>query len=187
MTESRQIPRDRGVYLAGLVILGVAALRALIFYQGQPQLIVAILLLAVYGLLYAAAPWLSSRFRNFRWLYFPLQTALVLTVTNLRPFLDVTTILYISLFLQALLAFSRRTAFAWLILFATLLTATLVVGLGWIAGMAYNLMILGGCAFLVSYELLYTQMQLDQAQSQVLVSELQQAHHRTLDIVNASI
>jgi signal transduction histidine kinase len=178
MTRSRQILRDHSVYLAGFVILGVAVLRALIFYQGQPQLSVAILLLAAYGLLYAAGPWLSSRFPNFRWLYFPLQTLMVLSVTNLRPFLDVTTILYISLFLQALRAFSRRVAFAWLILFATLLTATLVLGLGWVAGMAYNLMILGGCAFLVSYELLYTQMQLDRVQSQVLLSELQQAHHR---------
>jgi signal transduction histidine kinase len=96
----------------------------------------------------------------------------------LRPFLDASAILYLPLFLRALHFFSRRVAIAWMILFAALLSATLILGMGWAAGLAFDLMVLGGCAFLVSYDLLTAQMQADQAESQVLVAELQQAHQK---------
>jgi signal transduction histidine kinase len=178
MTRARWAFRGQGSTLFGLVVLVVAALRILIFYQGGLQLVPALLLLVAYSLVYTMGPWLSARFRGFRLLHFPLQTALVLAVTNLRPFLDASTILYIPLFLQALHTFSRRIAIAWMILFSTLLSATLVLGMGWAAGLALDLMVLGGCAFLVSYDLLSAQTQADQAESQVLLADLQQAHHK---------
>jgi signal transduction histidine kinase len=178
VTQSRQVSRRRGAYLFGFLVLVVATLRALIFYQGRPQLLPAILLLGAYSLVYATGPWLSARFRWFRLFHFPLQTALVLAATNLRPFLDASAILYIPLFLHAVHTFSRRLAIAWMILFAALLSGTLVLGMGWAAGLAFDLMVLGGCAFLVSYDLLSAQTQADQADSQVLLAELQQAHHR---------
>ncbi len=167
---------SRNGYLIGFLLLGTAALRAVIFYQGQPQLRVAILLLAGYGLLYATQPWLSSRLHWYRLLYFPLQTALLLVATNLRPFLDVTCQLYVPLGLQALHAFSRRTALAWMILFAVLLTATMIPGAGWMLGIGLSLVMLGGGTFLISYEMLYTQTQADEAESEVLLAKLQQAH-----------
>jgi signal transduction histidine kinase len=67
-------------------------------------------------------------------------------------------------------------AIAWMILFATLLTVTLIVGMGWLAGLALALMVLGGCAFLVSYDVLSAQTRADQAESEVLLAELQGAH-----------
>jgi signal transduction histidine kinase len=171
----------RGVTLFGFLVIGVVALRAVLFYQGQPQLAVALLLIATHALVYAAALVLPARFDWFRLLYFPLQTVLVVAVTNLRPFLDASTILYLPLFLQVLYAFSRRAALAWMILFAGLLTATVVRGMGWAAGLSFDLMVLGGCAFLVSYGLLSAQRQADQAESEQLVAELQQAHQRLQD------
>jgi len=176
MTRARWAFRGQGITLFGFLVLGVAALRILMFYQGQSQLVPAVLLLAAHSLVHATGLWLSARFRWFRLLYFPLQTALVLAVTNLRPFLDASAILYIPLFVQVLHAFSRRTAIAWMILFATLLSATLVLGMGWTAGLALGLVVLGGSIFLVSYDLLSTQTRADQAESQTLVAELQQAH-----------
>jgi signal transduction histidine kinase len=177
VTRARWAFQGKGSTLFGFVVLVVAAVRALIFYQGGPQLAPALLLLTACGLVYAAGPWVSARFRVFGLLWFPLQTALVLAVTNLRPFLDAATILYIPLFLQALNAFPRRVAIAWMIFFAALLSATLVLHMGWAAGLSLDLMILGGCAFLVSYDLLSVQTQSDQAESQRLLSELQQTHH----------
>jgi signal transduction histidine kinase len=167
---------SRSGYLIGFLLLGTAALRAVIFYQNQPQLVAAMLFLAGYGLLYATEPWLSSRWRGYRFLYFPLQTALLLVATNLRPFLDITCQLYIPLGVQALHAFSRRTAFAWMIFFAVLLTATLIPGAGWMPGTGLSLIMLGGGTFLISYEILYTQTQADKAESEVLLAKLQQAH-----------
>jgi signal transduction histidine kinase len=178
MSQARRTLWGRGITLFGFLVLGVAALRAVIFYQGQPQWTVVLLLLAAYGLVYAVGLALSARFRWVRLLCLALQTALLLAVTNLRPFLDASAILYLPLFLQVLHAFSRRVVIAWMILFAALLSATLVLGMGWAAGLALALMILSGCAFLVSYDLLSAQTQADEVESQLLLAELQQAHQK---------
>jgi signal transduction histidine kinase len=167
----------RGGYLVGFLIIGVAAIRIILFFQGGPRL-VAVSLLAAYSLLYTVEPVVSARARWFRIVYFPLQTALVLTLTNLRPFLDFPTALYIPLSVQALHAFSRRVAMAWMILFAALIIATAVPGMGWAVGLSFSLVILAGAGFLLSYDLLYSRTQADQAESEALLAELQQAHQR---------
>jgi len=178
MNRTLQVRRYRGGYLIGFLLLGTAALRAVIYYQGQPQLVTAVLFMAGYGLLYATEPLLSPRLRGYRFLYFPLQTALLLVATNLRPFLDVTCQLYVPLGVQALHAFSRRTAFAWMVFFAVLLTVTMIAGAGWMLGIGVSLVILGGGTFLISYEMLYTQTQADEAESEVLLAKLQRAHQK---------
>ncbi|RPI49080.1 MAG: histidine kinase, partial [Chloroflexi bacterium] len=158
------------------LLLGVATLRAIISYQGRPTLVTAILLLAAYGLLYGTEPLLFPRFRWYRFLYFPVQAALLLAVTNLRPFLDNTCSLYIPLGVQALHAFPRRAAIAWMILFAVLLSVTLVVGMPWEDGIGLSLVMLAGGTFLISYDLHYARGHADQAESQALLAELQEAH-----------
>jgi signal transduction histidine kinase len=170
-------PRRYGAgYIVGWLLLATAGLRALIFYGGKPALTTAVALIAGYALLYAIEPSLSPRFRWFRFVYFPVQTGLVLALTNLRPYLDVTCQLYIALGVQALHAFSRRAAVAWLILFSILLTVTEVIGVGWGEGLALSLTMLGGGFFLISYDLLYDRMQADQTESRALLTELQEAH-----------
>jgi signal transduction histidine kinase len=181
MSKASEGRRIGGGYLIGLLLLAVAALRAAIFYQGQPQLTTAVLLLAAYGLLYAAEPLLSPRFPWLRFLYFPAQTALLLVVTNLRPFLDYTCSLYIPVAVQALHAFSRRVAAAWIVLFALLLTVTLIVGTTWAEGIGLSLILLAGGTFLISYDLLYARTQADQVRSRALLAELQQAHRELQD------
>jgi len=176
---SRALPARhyQGGYLVGFLVAGVAAMRVILFYQGGSRL-VAVLLLAVYSLLYTTEPVLSARVRWFRFVYFPLQTTLVLTLSNLRPFLDFTSVLYVPLSVQALHALSRRAAAAWTILFVALLTATLVLGMGWAAGLAFVLLLLAGGGFLLSYDLLYSRTQADQAKSQALLTDLEQAHQK---------
>jgi signal transduction histidine kinase len=171
-----RLRRSSAGYMVGWLLFATAGLRALIFYGGKPALPTAVALLAGYALLYAAEPVLSQRLRWFRFVYFPLQTGLVLTLTNLRPYLDVTCQLYIALGVQALHAFGRRAVVAWLILFSILLTVTEVVGVGWGEGLALSLTMLGGGFFLISYDLLYDRMQADRADSRALLIELQEAH-----------
>ena len=163
--------------LVGFLILGVAAIRAILFYEGKSRLL-AVGLLAAYGILYTAEPLLSARARWFRFVYLPLQTVLVLTLGNLRPFLDFGNALYVPLSLQALRAFSRPVALAWMILFGLLLGPTLVVGMGWPAGLSFYLMILAAAGFLLSYDLLYSRTQANQAESQALLADLEEAHQR---------
>ena len=168
----------QGGYLIGFIILAAVILRTIIFFHGQGNLVVVISLLAVYGLLYSLEPWLSTRFRWYRFLYFPLQTCAVIALTNLRPFIDVSSLLYFPLCIQILRAFSRRMAVIWMILYLALLSLTLMLGIGWLEGLALVLLFLAVGAFLISFDLLYLRTQADQAESQRLLAELQSAHQK---------
>ena len=175
MSQAFPARRYQGSYLIGFLILSVAAIRAILLYQGRSRL-VAVILLAAYGLLYAVEPLLSARVRWFHFVYFPLQTGLVLVVANLRPVSDFANALYIPLSVAVLHTLSRRSALAWMILFAALVSATLVWGLGWAAGLGQGLLIVAGGGVAVSYDLLYSRTQADQTESQALLAELEQAH-----------
>jgi len=178
MTPAPQIRSYQGGYLIGFIVIAVVALRAIITFQGQPAFAYSVLLLVIYAVLYSTEPLILTRWHGYRYLYFPLQTVLVVVLNNLRPYLDISNLLYIPLSVQTLHAFTRRHALGWMGLFAVLITATQVVGLGWADGLARSLLVLGGTAFLVSYDLIYTQTRSDQAKSQLLLAELQQAHQK---------
>lgn len=162
----------------GFIILGVVAIRSIIYYRDQSALLAVALLLAAFGLLYVLEMAFSARFSLFRLLYFPLQTAVILALSRQQPFLDVIQVLYIPLSLQAFHAFSSRIAAACIGLFALILNVTLVLAMGWLEGLALGLLIMAVGAFLLSYDRLDTQMQSDQEESQRLLAELQQAHQK---------
>jgi len=166
----------QGSYLIGFIIIGVVALRVMLFYQSN--LSVVILLLAIYGLLYILEPWLSSHINWHKFLYFPVQTTVVIALTNLRPFTDISSLLYVPLCIQVMRAFSRRAALIWIIIYVALLAVTLILGLGWQEGFALVLLYLAVCTFLVSYDFLYSRTQADQAKSQQLLTDLQSAHRQ---------
>lgn len=168
----------QGGYLIGFIIIVVAALRILLFYQGQSHLVGVILLLAIYALFYVLEPWLSSRSSWYRFFYFPLQTALVVTLSLARPFLDFQAVLYVPLCIQAFRAFSRRAAILWSIVSVILLSAPLIPGLGLFEGIALSILILTVGSFLISYDFLYARTQADQVESQRLLADLQTAHQK---------
>jgi len=178
MIPAPPIRSYQGGYLIGFIVIAVVALRALISFQGQPAFILAVVLLVIYALLYTTEPLMMTRWHRYRYLYFPLQTVLVVVLNNLRPYLDISNLLYIPLSVQTLRAFTRWQVIGWMGMYAVLITATQIVGLGWADGLARSLLVLGGTAFLVSYDLLYARTQSDQARSQLLLVELQQAHQK---------
>lgn len=166
----------QGGYLIGFIVIGVVTLRVLLFYQSN--LILVISLLAIYSLLYVLEPWLSDHFVWYKFTYFPLQTVVVIALSNLRPFTDISCLLYVPLCIQALRAFSRRAAMSWLICYAAMLAVTLILGIGWLEGFALVMLYLAVCAFIGSYDYLYLQTQIDQAESQRLLVDLQEAHRK---------
>ena len=166
----------QGGYLIGFIIIGAVTLRVMLFYQSK--LILVTPLLAIYGLLYVLEPWLSSRFNWHKFLYFPMQTGVVIVLSNLRPFTDISCLLYVPLCIQVLRAFSRWVAIIWLICYAALLAITLILGMGWLEGLALFLLYLAVCTFMGSYDFLYLRTQADQAESQRLLADLQSAHQK---------
>ena len=177
----RRVERPHGYqggYLIGFILIGVVALRALLFYQGQPDLILVIPLIAMYALLYSLEPWLSKRFQWHPHIYFPLQTALVIVLSNVRPFLDFQTVLYFPLCIQLFRTFPRRLAICWTLFFVFLLGIVLIPGLGFWEGLALLLLNIATGTFLISYDFLYLRTQADQAESQRLLLDLQSAHQK---------
>lgn len=166
----------QGSYLIGFIVMAVVAVRTSIHFQGQSALFVLIPLLVLYALLYGLEPWLSSRFQRTPYVYIPIQAVTVIVITNLRPYTDITCLLYIPLGIQVVRVFSQRTAAFWTAALVVLLSVTLVVGLGWVGGLALILLYLAVGAFLISYDFLVSQTQADEAESQRLLADLRSAH-----------
>lgn len=178
MPEMKQPAGYQGAYLIGFIMIGVAALRTILFYWGHSNVVIVILLVAMYALLYSLEPWLSKRFTWHTYFYFPLQTAFVITLSNLRPFLDFQTILYFPLCIQIFRAFARQIAIGWSLFFIVLLGSTLIPGLGFWEGLALLLLNIASGTFLISYDFLYLRTQANQAESQRLLADLQAAHEK---------
>jgi signal transduction histidine kinase len=168
----------QGGYLVGFIMIAVAALRALLFYGEPWDLLVVSVLITTYALLYSSEPWFSRRFYWYQHLYFPVQTAIVITLSNLRPFLDFQTILYFPLCLQIFRMFPRRIAITWTVFFILLLGITLILGLGLWEALALFLLNLAMGTFLLTYDFLYLRTQADQAESRRLLADLQSAHQK---------
>jgi signal transduction histidine kinase len=161
-------------YLIGFIIIAVVVMRDVLFFQSNLPIVILHLLL--YSLFYILEPWLSNSLQWYKFVYFPMQTAIVISLTNLRPFTDISSLLYVPLSIQAVRTFSRRSAVALLILFTILLSLTQILGIGWLEGLALVLTYLAVCAFLISYDFLYFRTQADREECQRLLAELQAAH-----------
>jgi signal transduction histidine kinase len=168
----------QGGYLIGFVMIGAATLRAILFYQGQPNLGIVMLLISIYTLLYPLEPWLSNHFRGHTVFYFPLQTVLVVGLSSLHPFSDFHTLLYFPLCIQVFRAFSRSVAIRWTVIFVILCSITFISGLGLLVGVAFILLYVAVGTFLISYDFLYLRTQLDKGESQRLLVDLQSAHQK---------
>jgi signal transduction histidine kinase len=178
MKRTDSVHGYRGGYLIGFIIIGVIALRNILFYGGTPFFFVMISLLAAYTLLYITEPWLSIRWGWVQFVYFPIQTVIVFALTALHPFTDISSLLYIPLCIQALRAFSRRVAKILITFYILLLAVTVMLGMGWLEGLALTLLDLAVGGFILSYDLLYSRTQADQAESERLLTELQSAHQK---------
>jgi signal transduction histidine kinase len=177
----QQTERPRGYqggYLLGLIVLLAVAIRTALFYQGQPNLTLVILFLAAFTLLYISEPWLSNRFSIYKYFYFPVQTVLVSIFCYLDPFLDMKTVLFVPLFIQAFRTFSPRVLVFLTILYMVLISAFIIPNLGLMEGVAFILLGVAVSAFFISYDYLYSRTQADQAESQQLLADLQSAHEQ---------
>jgi len=178
MKRGEQERGYQGGYLIGFIIIAAVALRARIYFQGRPALILAIALLVLFTILYSLEPWLSSYFPWQKYLYFPVQTSVVIVLTSQRPFTDISCLLYVPLSIQVFRSFPSRIAGVWSVIYLFLLALTLVLGLGWLVGLALVLLYLAVCAFLVSYDFLFLRTKAEQAKSQQLLADLQTAHQK---------
>jgi signal transduction histidine kinase len=175
--ETTHQPRPyRGRFLLCLLILIVVGVRGMTQYGGRPNFVPFVLSLGTFTLLYLSEGIFSDRLGWYRFLYFPVQAGLVWVLSSLQPFMDVSNFLYIILSIQAIQLFSRQAAVGWMVLYTIMLVTAMVLGSGWVDGIVLSLSYLAAIFFVVSYDVLYVQAQSDEAESQALLVELQQAN-----------
>jgi signal transduction histidine kinase len=178
MNQAKRPRGYQGGYLLGLIVMVVVAIRTILIYQGQPNLFPVVVLLMAFALLYLSEPWLSGRFPAYRYFYFLVQTVLVSLFCYLDPFLDMKTVLFVPLFIQAFRAFSRQVLIILTIFYMVLIIVFIIPKLGLLEGAAFILLGVAVGAFFISYDFLYSRTRADQAESQRLLADLQSAHEK---------
>ncbi len=178
MNQTKRPRGYQGGYLLGLVVLAVVAIRTILLYQGETNLVGVSLLLAAFALLYISEPQLSNRFPWYKFLYFPVQTVIVAVFCYIDPFLDMKTVLFVPLFIQAFRTFSRRALIFLTSFYLMLIVAFILPNLGLMEGAAFILLGVAVSAFFISYDYLYSRTQAHQAESQRMLADLQSAHAR---------
>jgi signal transduction histidine kinase len=166
----------RGGYLLGLIVFLAVALRTILFYQGQPNLVLVLLLLIAFALLYVFEPLLSNRLPGYNLIYFPVQTVLLTIFCYLPPFMDMKTILVVPLLIQIFRTFSGRLLIFLTAFYILLVGAVILPNLGFLEGMAFILLGVAVSAFFISYDFLYSRTRADEAESERLLADLQSAH-----------
>jgi signal transduction histidine kinase len=168
----------RLVTWVGYLLIVVVALRRRYDLVGGFNLGLLLLLLGLFIVLYASEPLLSPRIKSYRWIYFPLQWIIVQILGVFQEYQDTWAVLYIVLGFQVAARCSRKEAMVWFSLFATSSLVTLCVEFGIISGpgraLAYT--VIG--VLLITYDIQYAQHEDALAESQMLVAELQEAHHK---------
>ncbi len=171
----------RLVILLSLLLIVNVGLRRRYDLAGGFSVELMLVLLGIYTALYASEPFLSRRINNYRFLYIPLQFIIVQTLGIFQEYQDTWALLYIPLGFQSATRCSRKEAVVWFGLFITSLLVTLSVEFGVLSGLGRALAYTVIGVLLISYDAQYAQHEDALAESQLLVSELKEAHTKLVD------
>jgi signal transduction histidine kinase len=142
--------------------------------QTSEYLLRAILLAAIL-LLLLSDPFLFLRFTAYKYIYFLLQMILIQALGLLPPYQDAWGLLYVMLWVQAFAYFPATWALCLCGFISITFLATLCILLGPAIGLALGFPILAGIVMVVSYEVIYKQVDGSRKESQRLLEEQQQA------------
>ncbi len=167
-----------GTYLLGYLLVAAVAAREVYEHERAPNLRLVIGLLGVILLFYATEPLLARRLEWYRYIYFPVQLALILVVALQPPYNDFWAVLSIVLCLQAPRSFTRRVLItagaAWAILLVGLMSIIRPLPDGLIVSLLY----VASGIFVTSYGIYSEQEERAHKESQALLQRLQESYDR---------
>ncbi len=172
---------QRVVSIINYTLFTIVAMRAVLTYSGQAALTPLLALLAPFLLLLTAEPGVSRRWGASRWVYFCLQTALVVWMGFIAPSFDFLWCLYIILAIQAFVYFPRRTASIWIGVLIVIAALFLTAAMGAALGLAILLNLIAVSYFMVSFVGASWQAEVARNESAALLHDLQLAHAQLLD------
>ena len=170
--------RHRGLVWIGYLLLFGLALRRVESLDRPSDTLPVLLLAGWFAILYASYLPLIRRYPVYARLYFPLQILAVQSLAVFQEYLDSWSVLYILLGIQAVYTFSRKWALIWGLIFIGLTLATLGWEFGLLSGFGRAAAYIMVGIFLISYDIQYARREDAQAESQVLLQELQAAHQK---------
>ena len=166
----------RLVNLVGYLLIFAVGLRRINKLDEAFSIGLALFLLGAFTVLYATERRLSKRFSAYPPVYFAVQMFLVQALGLFEDYLDTWAILYVVLGLQVATRCSRRGAITWWSLFAISTVVTLAIEFGPISGLGRALAYIVIGVFFISYDIQYAQHEDALSESQVLLTELREAH-----------
>jgi signal transduction histidine kinase len=165
-------------WIVSLLFITYVSARKLVAYAGLPSQVPALILLAIFLVLFLLGQFTLPRLGRYRIVYFLLQIGVIQALGLLEPYEDNWALLYIPLSFQAVHAFPLRTALLWGAAFTACLSLTLIWTKGWVLGVGFSLTAVADLVFFVSYELWYAGHKEALRESQDLLAELQVAHQK---------
>jgi signal transduction histidine kinase len=160
------------------MLIFVLALRRSNDLTGGFTFSLALLLLGVFTILYASESRISQRIRSYSRIYFTVQMIIVLSLGIFQEYQDTWSVLFIVLGFQVATRCSRKEAMVWFGLFITSLLIILSAEFGLISGIGRALAYIVVGVLLISYDSQYAQHEDALAESQMLVTELQEANRK---------
>jgi signal transduction histidine kinase len=147
------------------------------FTPGDRRLIAATLI--VYFILVTAQPFLTARHKKLFHLYLVLQILdlLVLMIFPTEPF-DYFAVLCLPLCYQTMLELPQKTAYRWAGVILFCITAALVEGYGWLAGIGFAAAYIAVGVFISALGFATAQAERAQREARSLLAELQVANQK---------
>lgn len=170
-----------GILIGMLLILAVFARRlsdTQYWHDSYPVTLAAAL---VFPCLYLSFPAWIPKVPRAAPFYFLVQALIVQSLGYTRPYEDVWAALYIPLGFQVLWVSSQRAIIVWTLAFACSIYLTLTQTMGVLTALGSGTYIIAIGIFLVSFDVLFAQTDRARQESQSLLEELRQAHHKLED------
>ncbi len=171
----------RFIAISNYVLFVIVVLRAVLTYSSDAVLAPLLLLLAIFLVLLVVAPYITPRWAVFRWIYFGVQTALVVVMGFFVPSFDFLWGLFIILAGQAYIDLPRRAALGWMYLLIAIAGLFLMTALGAALGLAILLNYIAVGYFMISFGTASWQAEVARGESAALLHDLQTAHTQLQD------
>jgi signal transduction histidine kinase len=162
--------------LVSFLAILYAAARKIDEIAREGTLSTALVLFAIFILLFFLEPKLVRQTAGIQTAYYLVQGGIVLALGLLPPYEDTWATLYIALGMSVWYETPRRRAIAWSTLYAACLVVAMLYMFPWLEGLGYILTYSSAGVIFVSYGIGVAEAEIAQAGSQKLLVELQAAH-----------
>jgi signal transduction histidine kinase len=112
------------------------------------------------------------------YVYFVLQSVIIVYLISLPPHLDFLTALFIMLSYQVALILPGKSRWIWIGIFCVLVEGSLIYWLGWLHGLAYSMTPIAGNIIFPTYVIAYREEDQANQRRQSILRELQEKHRQ---------